>query len=161
MDTIATFSPAQVVAAIPTAEPTLLMRRVRHWTMSGILPTAERLHPGSGRQRHYTRDAVYFAALLNHLSDWGLPIRALEPISRDLAETVGLPGEPGRWGWEERRLWEAAISGSETVYLFAGVSAAAESADPAAALTFLQLTVEGEGLHVNLTRLFAGVRLPS
>ena len=55
-------------------------RRIRHWTLAGALETIGEARSGVGRHRRYTREAAYFAAVLDALADLGLPIDALKKV---------------------------------------------------------------------------------
>ncbi len=70
-------------------------RRIRHWTNSGLIPTVEE-HPelGQGHYRTYGIVGAVVAAVLLELSDYKLPVSALEKI---------LPGIIERaedWDWK-------------------------------------------------------------
>jgi hypothetical protein len=56
------------------ADRAAIIQRLRVWTASGLLECEGDLNPGTGRERHYSETAVYTAALLNALTDLGLPI---------------------------------------------------------------------------------------
>src|SRR5690348_399608 len=62
----------------------LVTRRVRYWTVNGVLPEEGE----SGKQREYTEDELYFAVVFNSLADMGIPLGAMRAIGgalRDLA----------------------------------------------------------------------------
>jgi DNA-binding transcriptional MerR regulator len=150
----------------------LVLRRIRHWTTAGVLPPEGDTNTGTGKRRQYSADTVYLAAVLNCLANIGLPLSALKAASRALQVVAsGKPAAPIRLpkvkvkdpqarelldrgvagdsaedrrnvGLRYRELWNAAINGSDSVYL---------------SLTI----VEGRGEMNALARLDGGTSLAS
>jgi hypothetical protein len=52
----------------------LIFRRVRYWTVEGLLVPSGELNPGHGRKRFYNQSAVIKASALNRLTDAGVSI---------------------------------------------------------------------------------------
>lgn len=107
-----TFSVAELAhAAVPDeSDHELLIRRIRHWTLAGVLAPIGQTHAGTGRHRRYANGTKYLCAILNLLSDWSLPVGVLQSVASELARerTSNENQEP---------LWKAAIAGSEMVFL--------------------------------------------
>jgi hypothetical protein len=111
----------------------LTTRRLRHWTMSGLLPTAGDLHTGPGRSRTYDREIVYVAAVLDVLADLGLGIGPLATCARYL-----LKHARGKNPAPAKALWSDAVKGQAQVYgLYWAQGSDAETRPPGSAFTLL------------------------
>lgn len=79
----------------------LQSRRLRHWTTLGVLETNGQHHTGTGRARRYSSEALYLAAVLLAVADWGMPISTITAMARCIsAERKRNP--------EFERLWQEA-----------------------------------------------------
>jgi hypothetical protein len=97
-------------AEFVAASEEMLVRRIRHWTLAGALLPIGATHSGSGKHRRYGIEAVYDAAILNKLAEWGTPIGFLK-------ETVTVLRQERARG-EGKRLWDEALAGEAVVFLF-------------------------------------------
>jgi DNA-binding transcriptional MerR regulator len=66
----------------------LWVRRLRHWTVLGLLPTAAKRNGGAGQHRLYSDRTAYLAAALLRLAGMGLPASVIEVASRDIQSYV-------------------------------------------------------------------------
>lgn len=140
------------------ADPELLLiRRVRHWTLAGVLTPLGGAHSGTGRHRLYSPETVYSAAVINSLVELGLPIGVLKFVADALAGIPRTSIDP----WFD--LWRSAIGGNRSVFLTLGLSIP----PPGSGKSFtggMMIDDEAEflcgagrmqeGVWVNLTRLF-------
>ena len=62
-----------------------LVRRIRHWTLVGLLPTDGDLHVGEGRHRRYQPDTAFTVALLEELARHDLGVGSLKAVMFALA----------------------------------------------------------------------------
>jgi hypothetical protein len=63
------------------AEEDLVFRRVRAWTVEGLLTPEGELNPGTGRSRHYSTKVLPKARTLNRLTDCGVTAQTLRLVS--------------------------------------------------------------------------------
>ncbi len=149
---------AEAVAEGQDETRDLLIRRIRHWTLAGTLPTAGSPHAGTGRHRRYSADTAYLVIVLHRLADWGLPIGVLKAVSDTILEPPG---------WLALEGIRDAIAGTRQVFLsFRPFAVPEAQAAPGLVLTFCSeegmiarlKQVEG-GMHLNLTKLFRQVAL--
>lgn len=149
MDTLTASELAERVARASLLAETgdkaeLVLRRIRHWTAAGALPTVGEANTGTGRHRRYARETAYLAIVLDALADRGLPIDLLKAVSQTVRElSAGKPPQkmkpPKVWsqglhsllqplstetadmrrkeGERSKELWTAAVEGTELVYL--------------------------------------------
>jgi hypothetical protein len=89
----------------------MLIRRIRHWTLTGALLPIGATHSGSGKHRRYGSESVYEAAILNKLADWGMPIGILKGTITVIRQAIARG--------EAKQLWDKAVAGHETVFLYA------------------------------------------
>src|SRR5688572_3304914 len=66
----------------------VVLRRIRHWTTAGALPSEGDPHSGTGRHRTYSPQTIYLASVLNVLADTGLPLEMLKAASDAVQETI-------------------------------------------------------------------------
>ena len=77
-----------------SGEVSQVSRAVQHWTTAGLLSTVEgEPHQGTGRHRLYNEEALYRAAILLTLSQYGLQIKHLRSAMDQLSEGL----DPKRW----------------------------------------------------------------
>jgi DNA-binding transcriptional MerR regulator len=116
-ETATTSELAKLIAG-PHGDVDLALRRVRHWTLAGaLLPTAESARGSAGRTRLYSRHAIYVAAVLNDLTEFGLTIDLLKKAAAALEPHN--PSDPrfDKVKREQRELWDQAVSGKFPVLL--------------------------------------------
>jgi hypothetical protein len=132
---------ADLVARGARSSQSLILRRLRHWTLVDVLSPKGERHTGVGHHREYERETVYLAALLNELADMGAPLGVVKQASDSIrklasgkrAAPVVLAGShvkgAGLAGAGELPkdtespvdLWRAAIDGSRRVFaIFSG-----------------------------------------
>ena len=90
---------AELARAIGGANEALLIRRIRHWTLCGILPASCGTQVGTGRMRRYSQDTVPLARVLNKLAGWGLSIGMLKDVADYLATADGWSDASDAWLW--------------------------------------------------------------
>jgi hypothetical protein len=89
----------------------MLIRRIRHWTLTGALLPIGATHSGSGKHRRYGSESVYEAAYLNKLADWGMPIGILKGTITVIRQAIARG--------EAKQLWDKAVfAAHETVFLY-------------------------------------------
>lgn len=71
----------------------LWTRRLRHWTVLGILPAATRHGEGAGKHRLYHPELVYQAAVLLRVAGMGLPFPVIKLIADDLLKETAENGD--------------------------------------------------------------------
>ena len=135
----------------------LVTRRIRHWSLAGVLDPLGPTHSGTGRHRRYAGSAVYCAAVLNRLADWGLPISVLKVVGQRL---------PDHLTPQLCVLWNDSISGKRGVCMLL-VYRSAPDRQPEQQLVTVDLKPDAEiaewiaagqgGVIVHLTNLFARV----
>jgi DNA-binding transcriptional MerR regulator len=108
-DTLTVAELAEVIVRQVVGERTApVIRRLRHWTLAGILKPIGAAHSGSGHHRRYSRDSIPIAAVLNWLANRGLSITMLDAIGKTLPFLSKHQSE----------LWKQATSGrTPRVYL--------------------------------------------
>jgi hypothetical protein len=85
-------------------------RQLRAWAVAGLMLPDGGVFVGTGRPRQYCRESAYRASLLVRLAAAGLQIGPLRMLSETLDRALETDAEA-------RRLWDAAIAGSEVVHL--------------------------------------------
>lgn len=162
------------------------LRRIRHWTVTGLLEPVSGTHTGPGRHRRYARSTVYLVSLLNVLADMSLPIGVLKQAAKGILE-IGvvtelhkrlLKVEPEAAKQEfydfksrERRLWDEAIAGS--LQVFVAISFPAGDVEDGQLLNMITVGIHStEEIHratgvlvdgmiaINATRVFRRIALP-
>jgi DNA-binding transcriptional MerR regulator len=71
----------------------LWTRRLRHWTVLGILPSSTRHGDGAGKHRLYRPELVYQASVLLRLAGVGLPFPVIRLIADELLKETADNGE--------------------------------------------------------------------
>jgi hypothetical protein len=141
------------------AQVDFLSRRIRHWTLSGLLPTLGEKHVGAGRNRHYPADAMYLVALLNSLADFGLSVWALRSVAFITGAADRVAGMSNQTGPIEQ-----AKRGEAEVYLIAHGNLTTDDVPPMSICAPEHLVEKirrmegGRGVVLNLTALFATLR---
>ncbi len=109
-----------LVTETDAAEVAHVNRKLRHWTLTGVLKALGVTHTGAGRHRKYSGDAVHVAALMVELSRLGLPVGTLSLLAAGLMGIL----RPHRTldgkrlaGEHEAELWRRAIRGEGVIYL--------------------------------------------
>ena len=109
-----------LVTETDAAEVAHVNRKLRHWTLTGVLKALGVTHTGAGRHRKYSGDAVHVAALMVELSRLGLPVGTLSLLATGL---VGIlqpvqtrDGKP-LMGQDAAEKWRRAIRGEGVIYL--------------------------------------------
>lgn len=75
-----------------------LLRRLRYWTLTGVLRPAEGLHTGVGRHRRYDQKSILVAAVLYELAQMGLSLGTMKHAADCLYEEfVGPRADPEYW----------------------------------------------------------------
>jgi hypothetical protein len=141
-------------------EESLALRRIRHWTLAGALPTSGAVHAGTGRHRHYPPVAAYLAAILTYMADWGLPIGLLKAVSEGLLAS----------DLDNNKLWLDAVEDRNPVFLSITPHSPTDRGYPkdGVGLVLVLLTEDGmiarvkkvqEGSFLNITSIFRDVVL--
>lgn len=86
-------------------EEAKIMRQVRHWTASDLIPTAGKKHTGTGVSREYSAHEVRLAAILLELSNYRVPVTVLD----------GFDEMAGRYADDAE--WQDAIAGKRPIFL--------------------------------------------
>ncbi len=89
-----------------SGEEAKIMRQVRHWTASDLIPTVSKKHTGTGVSREYSAREVRLAAILLELSHYRVPVTVLD----DFDEMVGKYSD-------DDDDWQDAIAGKRPVFL--------------------------------------------
>ena len=71
------------------------VRRIRHWTLTGLLPTSGDLHVGSGQSRSYEPHTAYQVALLEELSRYDLSVGQLKAIMTTIIANRAIQARDG------------------------------------------------------------------
>lgn len=87
-----------------------LMRQIQHWTTSDLLHPQEGKYSGTGRHRRYDVDEVRRAAIFYELGRYRVPVPTLETFAIVMHQQTEL----------NQVLWDRAINGDGTIYLFFG-----------------------------------------
>ena len=64
----------RILPVSPDGDMEALVRKLRHWTLSGVLRPVGSLHTGAGRHRKYEETEIYFAGLAVELTRWRIPV---------------------------------------------------------------------------------------
>ncbi len=135
----------RVAPAAGPAEIERIIRRLRHWTASGLLELSSDIHVGPGRHRHYADQAAYTAAVLLALTPYDLPIGTLARVS--MAIKLVRVGSPPTL--------QSAIDGDEELSL----AFTPEATSPVLYPSDGHLPLVGPAVIVlNLTMIFAPLR---
>jgi DNA-binding transcriptional MerR regulator len=107
-------APVDAIGEFDANRLRLWTRRLRHWTVLGILPTTGRHAEGPGKHRLYNADLVYPSAVLLRIAGIGLPFPVIKLIADDLMEEIA----------DSRRLagfWHEAVEshGAQDAYFLA------------------------------------------
>ena len=86
-------------------EAAKIMRQVRHWTVSDLLPPSGRKHTGTGTSREYTAHEIRMAAILLELARYKVPVTVLEGFD----EMVG--------NYSDGPEWRVAVEGKRPIFL--------------------------------------------
>lgn len=86
-------------------EEVKIMRQVRHWTASDLIPTVGKKHTGTGVSREYSAHEIRLAVILLELSHYRVPVTILESFD----EMVG--------NYADAPEWQDAIAGKRPVFL--------------------------------------------
>jgi hypothetical protein len=149
---------AEAVTAGAPDDMNLVMRRVRHWTVAGIMPTEGEVHAGTGRHRRYPRSSVHLTLVLTRMADFGLSIGLLKMTSMVL--------QSASMGMGRGKRWQEAVTGKREIYcLFAAdKSSASQTITDAANNALLteeqiieRMKKSEAGILINLTALFRGI----
>jgi hypothetical protein len=79
---------ARLVAG-STYNEELVFRRIRDWTVRGLLAVEGDVNPGHGKKRHYAQSMVIKAAALNRLAEVGVGPVTLRAAATTIDEVVG------------------------------------------------------------------------
>jgi DNA-binding transcriptional MerR regulator len=66
----------------------LIFRRIRHWTISGLIAVEGEMNPGHGKTRYYSPAIVAKARTLNRLTQVGVAVETLRLVSRMMDSPV-------------------------------------------------------------------------
>lgn len=86
-------------------EEAKIMRQVRHWTASDLIPTAGKKHTGTGVSREYSAHEIRLAAILLELSHYRVPVTVLEGFDEMAARYADWPD------------WKDAIAGKRPIFI--------------------------------------------
>lgn len=137
-----------------------IARRIRHWTATDLLVPVEGKSTGTGISRRYDADEVRKTAILVELANYRVPATVLDPAFANFSDT-----------WAESPHWATAISGKRSIYFqfacyednmsfqIAPRDAPATILDPMPGLDTSRERSPVSAIVVNLTRLFAGLKL--
>lgn len=92
----------------------LWIRRLRHWTVLGILPASSRNGEGAGKHRLYRPELAYQAAVLLRVAGAGLPFPIIKLIADDLLKDTVKDGRLSSF-WSDATM----DSKSQSEYLLA------------------------------------------
>jgi hypothetical protein len=101
--------------ASPEGDEDVLIRRIRGWTLSGVLRPTGDVHTGVGKHRRYHENEAYFVALAEALTHWHIPVGILDGIVQAARRELEGDVNPTR---EPMTFIKNAISGKEGVFLF-------------------------------------------
>jgi hypothetical protein len=79
---------ARLVAG-STYNEELVFRRIRDWTVRGLLAVEGDVNPGHGKKRHYAQSMVIKAAALNRLAEVGVGPVTVRAAATTIDEVVG------------------------------------------------------------------------
>jgi hypothetical protein len=83
------------------------LRRARHWSTMGILPSAPASRDGTGHHRLYEEKAIYIAAVLLRIADLGVSVN----VTRDVAKALQLQRSGTDFGKGFPQCWRQAVAG--------------------------------------------------
>lgn len=94
------------------AEIAYYLGRVKNWTNLGLLQLSGGTHIGTGRAREYPQKALYAAALVSELSNYGMSVGAMkDALTIFKTARVFARKETGRDPWQD------AVEGRRPVYV--------------------------------------------
>jgi DNA-binding transcriptional MerR regulator len=159
-------SPVGVEAGLDEERRRIWLRRARHWTAMGILPSAPASRDGTGHHRRYEEKVVYIAAVLFRISDLGVSVSVMRDVARDLQRLesgLNLSGDDLKL----RKFWQQAIAGRPpgNYYLVMWITyegfVYVEGIGPKQDLSTLETRIDPQDAPVvvlSLTNIFAMVR---
>jgi hypothetical protein len=114
----------RALSASPGSDAAVVIRQIRHWTLSGVVRPTTDVHTGVGKHRQYAESEAYFAALALELTRWRIPVGVLDGVvqaaRREFEGNVNPTREPIA-GVKD------AIDGEDGVFLFVKFSDGVDS----------------------------------
>jgi len=101
--------------ASPDGDVDVLIRRIRGWTLSGVLRPTGDVHSGVGKHRRYPETEAYFVALAEALTHWHIPVGVRDGVVQAMRREFEGDVNPTR---EPMTFVRDAIAGKEGVFLF-------------------------------------------
>ena len=139
----------------------LWLRRLRHWSLTGVLDPVGRRHTGTGHHRLYNTETLHIAAVLMRLADLGVPLGPLKVIAGGLAKNKDHSQAAERWEAAKRPAqdgcwWICFLFSPSDHDAFDTVSVAIEQGD---GLMTPAIWAEVDApIFVNLTSVFSRVK---
>jgi hypothetical protein len=88
----------RALPASPEGDTDVVVRQIRHWTLSGVVRPTTDVHTGVGKHRQYAESEAYFTALALELTRWRIPVGVLDGVvqaaRREFEGDANPTGEP-------------------------------------------------------------------